>query len=134
MTIEEQFFTVIASIDDYAAIVGERFYPVIGPENEDYAGPFAVWMRIGNVSSESLSGPSGYAEATYQFSNIARAEDGGLMQVRAMTEALRLGLTTYRGNDIFDISQVNDHDGYDVNYAAFVSIAEFRVAYHEAQR
>lgn len=133
MTIEEQLFTVVASISDYTAIVGARFYPVIGPENEAYAGPFAVWMRTGNTSSESLSGPSGYAEVHYQFSHMARAEDGGLKTVRAMTEALRLGLTGYRGGDIYDISQVIDHDGFDANYMAYVSISEFKVAYREAQ-
>jgi hypothetical protein len=92
-----------------SALVGQRVYPVIAPQNVAY--PCITWQRISRTEVFSLEGPSGYADARVQIDCWAKTYG----EARAVANAVRDDLNGWdnEGQPIADCRLDSARDLYD---------------------
>lgn len=94
-----------------AALIGDRVYPVVAPQNVTY--PCITWQRISRTDVRSLQGPSGYADVRVQV------DCWGLTYTatRALAKAVRLRLDGWdnEGMPVADCALDSERDLYDAS-------------------
>ena len=131
--LNDELYALLSGCSALTALVGVRIYPVTAPEDYQYSGPYLIYSRVSNQSEESHDGPAGLARARYQFSAYAKARDGGNMRCRQIAEAIRMGLTAYRGGSIQNISHENDLDVFDSETLLHHVPLDLTIVYAEPQ-
>lgn len=86
MNIEERLFYYLTGNPGVAALVTDRVYPLIAPQ--DAALPYLVYQRISTARERSHSGPSGLAHPRFQVTAVAATYSA----VRNLANAVRIAL------------------------------------------
>jgi len=114
MIIEEALYAYLTNYAELTALVGDRIYPVILPQNTTL--PAVTFQRISGIREYSQSGPSGLAHPRFQFSCWAEKYE----EAKAVAEQIRLALEGYKGmmggSDGVRVDAIyveDDHDIYD---------------------
>ncbi len=109
--IEEALYTHLISHAGLTAIVGNRIYPVLLPQ--DVTFPAVTYQRISTVREYAQEGPSGLAHPRFQFSCWAETYE----EAKAVAEQIRFALSGYKGtinNVRIDAVYIeDDNDIYD---------------------
>lgn len=122
MNIEEQLNYYLAGNTSIAALVADRIYPLVAPQ--EAALPYLVYQRISTVRERSHSGPSGLAHPRFQIT--AAAEEYSTL--RDLANAVRGALD---GSALAQAVFVdNEWDGWDEAADAFVSRIDV-IIWHE---
>ena len=97
-TIEQVFRSFVLEDAGLSALIGDRFYPNVVPQNP--TTPYGRFKRVSSPRASSHSGPSGLAHPRFQVDWVGGAEKQGLTGYGAAAEvarAARLALQDFRG-------------------------------------
>jgi len=130
-TIEEALYSRLKTDTPITALVSNRIYPNILPQNVAY--PAISYMRVTGPRIHSHSGSSGLAHPLFQVDQWATTYSG----VKDLAEKVRLRLQGFSGTVVTVVINgilfVGDRDSYDDEVEVFRVISEYRVWHAEAR-
>ena len=91
MSIESGLYAHLTSDPDVSALVGDRIYPLLVPQ--DATLPAIAYQRISTGRDETHTGPSGLSQARIQLTCIADSYDAA----KAVADAVRSSLDGFSG-------------------------------------
>jgi len=107
MTIEELLVARLTGYPALAALVGNRVYPLVLPQN--VALPAMTYQRISTLRVRSHSGPSGLAHPRFQFACWADS----YAEAANVTRVLRLALDGFKltpGGAALSENEIDDYE------------------------
>jgi len=124
---EEALFAILSGDDGVKAIVGDRIYPLMTPEEGKY--PAISFFRIDGPREHALDGPAGLARPRMQVDVWAN----DYRTARNAIEAVIAALDGYRGTAagvfIAGILAQNDHDIFEGRTRTYHCAADFQIMY-----
>lgn len=91
MVIEEALAAHILADADITALIGDRIYPNVAPQDAEL--PLLVYQRISSPRVRSQSGPSGLAHPRFQI----RAKAASYSEARDLAGKVRVSLDGFAG-------------------------------------
>lgn len=110
MSIESGLYTHLTNDPDVSALVGDRIYPLLVPQ--DASLPAIAYQRISTGREEAHTGPSGLCSARIQLTCIADSYESA----KSVADAVRKSLDGFSGTmGTFEVGAcfvVNDRDDW----------------------
>jgi len=91
MRLEEALYAHLSGDADVAALVGDRIYPLLVPQDADL--PALAYQRISGVPIYAHDGPPGLARARVQITCLGRSYS----EAKDLAARVRAALSGYRG-------------------------------------
>ncbi len=91
MVIEEALYSHLAADAGVSALVGDRIYPTLAPQEAEL--PYLVYQRVSGPRVRSHGGPSGLAHPRFQITGAAETYPS----LRAVMNAVRAALDGFKG-------------------------------------
>ncbi len=122
MSVESDFRQSLIAIPEVSALVSERIYPVVAPQNSSL--PFMTYRRVaGGFVQYTHDGESRAQKATFQVSAVSETFDGAIELARSV----RIGLST-KG-----IFFKEPEDNWNQETGLFVRTQECTVSYQKGE-
>lgn len=116
MMLEKAIYSYISTYPGLTALVGNRIYPLVIPQNPTY--PAVAYSRVSRVYEKDLSGTA-WNQSRMQFSVYARKYS----DAKAVVEQIRAAFRDYRGKingiDVMLADISNEVDLYEPDTALF---------------
>jgi hypothetical protein len=125
MSIESALASKIQLIPEVAAIISNRVYPVVAPQNS--ATPFVIYKRVPEDTQYTQSGESNLQKARFEVSAVCETYE----QAIDLAEKLRAGLSGKRGilGDGSAIFSQGPSDDWNRESGLFVRMIVLRIQY-----
>lgn len=137
----ESAIVALIRAGDAKAIIGDRVYPLVAPEDvQRQAAAFVVYERISGSASHTTQGPSGLAVARIQVRAWAKT----YLDAKRLAKIIRngtesAGLDGYSGAvatasgpvDVNSILSSDDRDDYDGELKLFGVSVDYLAWYHD---
>ncbi len=129
---EETLYTHLINAAEVKAIVQDRIYPLMIPQNKSL--PAVTYQKISGERLHSLQGDTGYTTPVFQIS--ARAET--YAQCKALAQEIRLCLQNFTGQmggtdglNIGAVLMLGEVEGYEPDTGGWYSHMDFQFHYEE---
>lgn len=110
-TIEVGIYQKLKTTDVIFALVRERIYPVVAPQNA--ARPYVVYERINAIRISALTSDTDMAHGTWRISAYAETRDEAVNLGNEVRKALQRYKGTISDQTFEDVFVVNQLDVYD---------------------
>ncbi len=131
--IDAALYGYLTSQPPVAALIGNRLYPSVLPEEVNY--PAVAYMRVSTQRVYGIGGPIGYATPRIQFSVFALDPD----TTSTVIDAIRMALDGFHGGmgnvnvrEIASDDEMGEHDGgYEPVTKTFQRRIDFYIGHEE---